>query len=254
MDSPTVRRRSGPRALIQGASLAPLVAVFAAGWLQSAIAQTLPTGAGLRIGDGTIPLDSPRRGVDGWATEASFTALGTLTNNANYGASSTRQGDLILEFIPALAFNREGGRLRVNGTVALNFLGYVDGTQVSSILPNADIRANLEAIDNFFFVDASLFAGQSVLNPFLPSSASSSTNNLYTSTQARVAPYFTGNIGPDVSWLVRSDNSYTWTSQPNNPLGNAYYVRNLAAADERYDARAGSSPARPGVEYGAGNL
>ena len=140
----------------------------------------------------------------------------------------TRQGDLILEFIPALAFNREGGRLRVNGTVALNFLGYVDGTQVSSILPNANILANLEAIDNFFFVDASLFAGQSVLNPFLPSSASSSTNNLYTSTQARVAPYFTGNIGPDVSWLVRSDNSYTWTSQPNNPLGNAYYVRNLA--------------------------
>jgi uncharacterized protein (PEP-CTERM system associated) len=228
MDSPTVRRRSGPRALIQGASLGPLVAAFAAGCLQSAIAQTLPTGAGLRIGDGAIALDAPRRGVEGWATEASFTAQATLTNNANYGASSVRQGDLILEFIPALAFNREGGRLRVNGTVALNFLGYVDGTQVSSILPNANILANLEAIDNFFFVDASLFAGQSVLNPFLPSSASSSTNNLYTSTQARVAPYFTGNIGPDVRWLVRSDNTYTWTSQPNNPLGNAYYVRNLA--------------------------
>ena len=100
----------------------------------------------------------------------SFTAQATLTNNANYGASNVRQGDLILQFIPALSFNREGGRLRINGYVALDLLGYVDGTQVSSILPNANILANLEAIDNLFFVDAALFAGQSVVNPYLPRS------------------------------------------------------------------------------------
>jgi uncharacterized protein (PEP-CTERM system associated) len=183
-------------------------------------------GEGYRIGDAT--LEPARRGVQQeWATEASFTAQATLSNNANYGLSDVRQGDLILEFIPMLRFNREGARLRVNGFVALDFLGYVDGTQVSSVLPRADILANLEAIENLFFVDASLFAGQSVLNPFLPSSASS-TNNLYTSTQARVAPYLRGNIGYDISWLVRSDNSYTWTTQPDNPLGNAWYVQNLA--------------------------
>ncbi len=158
----------------------------------------------------------------------SFTAQATLTNNANYGASNVRQGDLILEFIPALTFNREGGRLRTSGYVSLNFLGYVDGTQVSSILPNANILANLEAIDNLFFVDGAIFAGQSVLNPYLPRTGYSSTNNLYTSTQVRIAPYFKGNFGYNTTWLVRSDNSYTWTSQPDNPLGNAYYARNSA--------------------------
>ena len=112
---------------------------------------------------------------------------------------SVRAGDLVLEFIPALSFNRQGGRLRVDGYVALDMLAYVDGTQVSSILPRANILANLEAIDNLFFVDASLFAGQSVENPFLPRSAFSSTNNLYTSTQARLAPYFKGNVGQYVT-------------------------------------------------------
>jgi uncharacterized protein (PEP-CTERM system associated) len=190
-------------------------------------AQTLPSGAGYQIGDGSVPLLG-RRGVQGWATEASFTAQATLTNNANYGASNVRQGDLILQFIPALSFNREGGRFRTSGYVALNFLGYVDGTQVSSVLPNANILANLEAIDNFFFVDGSIFAGQSVINPYLPRTGYSSTNNLYTSTQARLAPYFKGNFGYNTTWLVRSDNSFTWSTQPNDPLGNAYYARNSA--------------------------
>ncbi len=166
------------------------------GCIQSAVAQTLPSGAGYQIGDGSIPVVAPNRGVQGWATEASFTAQATLTNNANYGESSVRAGDLVLEFIPALNFNRQGGRLRVDGFVALDMLAFVDGTQASSILPRANILANLEAIDNLFFVDASFFVGQSVENPFLPRSAYSSTNNLYTSTQARLAPYFKGNVGP----------------------------------------------------------
>ena len=210
-------------------SFARLLTVIAwVGILPPAAAQTLPNGAGYQIGSGATPAVGTRRGIEGWATDVSFTAQATLTNNANYGSSNVRQGDLILQFIPALSFNREGGRLRTSGYVSLNFLGYVDGTQVSSILPNANVTANLEAIDNLFFVDGAFFAGQSVLNAYLPRTGYSSTNNLYTSTQARIAPYFKGNFGYNTSWLVRSDNSYTWTSAPNNPLGNAYYGRNSA--------------------------
>jgi uncharacterized protein (PEP-CTERM system associated) len=219
--------RKFPKALSRAPLAGLALPVLAAGFTHFAVAQTLPTGAGLRIGDSAIPALGPRRGFGQWVTETSFTTQATLTNNANYGNTGTRQGDLILEFVPAINFDREGGRFRVNGNVALDFLGYVDGTQVSSILPSANIAANLEAIENFFFVDASLFAGQSVLNPYLPSSAAS-TNNLYTTTQASLAPYIAGNLGQEVRWQVRSDNSYTWTSKPDDPLGNAYYVHNLA--------------------------
>jgi uncharacterized protein (PEP-CTERM system associated) len=34
-----------------------------------------------------------------------------------------------------------------------------------------------------------------------------------------------------VNWQVRSDNSFTWSSRPDDPLGNAYYVRNLAEVE-----------------------
>ena len=44
----------------------------------------------------------------------------------------------------------------------------------------------------------------------------------------RLAPYLQGTVGPYVRWLIRSDNTYNWTSQSNAPLENAYYARNLA--------------------------
>ena len=43
------------------------------------------------------PAGAARRGIDAWVTETSVRAEATLTNNANYGASATREGDLILE-------------------------------------------------------------------------------------------------------------------------------------------------------------
>jgi uncharacterized protein (PEP-CTERM system associated) len=161
-------------------------------------------------------------------TETSIRTEATFTNNANYGASANRESDLILEFAPTWRFNRQGGRLRVDGSVSLDMIGYVNGTQVSSILPSANILANLEAIDNLFYVDAALVVGQSIENPFLPTSAGPSTNNLYTTTQVRLAPYLQGTVGPYIRWQVRSDNTYNWTSQSDAPLENAYYGRHLA--------------------------
>jgi uncharacterized protein (PEP-CTERM system associated) len=193
----------------------------------------VPGGGGFPQGQGgPLGLAAPRTGNQGWVTEASVTAAVQATNNSNYGlGAAPREPDLILRFVPALRFNRSGDRLRVDGNVGLNMAGYVNNTQVSSILPFANVTANLEAIDNLFFVDGALLVQQFVENPFLPSSASTSTNNLYTSTQARLAPYLTGSFGPNVRWLIRSDNSYTWTSQANNPLGNQYFVQNTAQID-----------------------
>ncbi len=202
------------------------IAAALAAALAPCAAQGLPAAPGVQVPG--VEGGAPRRGNQAWVTETSFRTQATLTNNANYGDVGPREGDLILEFAPAWRFNRQGGRLRVDGTVSLDMIGYVDGTQASSILPRANVLANLEAIDNFFFIDASLFVDQQVENVFLPTSRGASTNNLYTSSQLRLAPYFQGNIGQNIRWLVRTDQTYTWTSQSDAPLSNAYYARNLA--------------------------
>ena len=200
-----------------------LAAIGASGPAEGQYQPAAPVGGGI---------DVPAPGRVGWWSETSITTQATLTNNANYGESEVREGDLIIQLIPTWTFHREGAQLRVAGSVALDMLGYVNGVQTSSILPQANILANLEAIENLFFVDASIVVDQFVENPFLPSSAYSSTNNLYTTTNARLAPYFKGNIGQYVSWQIRSDNTYTWTSQSDSPLENAFYVRNLADRSE----------------------
>lgn len=219
---------AGPkRAVNARAGLArTVIAAALASALAPCAAQSLPAAPGVQVPGVEGP--ALRRGNQAWVTETSFRTQATLTNNANYGEAGSREGDLILEFVPEWRFNRQGGRLRVDGTVALGMIGYVDGTQASSILPRASVVANLEAIDNFFFIDAALSVDQQVENVFLPTSVGASTNNLYTSSQMRLSPYFQGNIGQNVRWLVRSDQTYTWTSQSDTPLSNAYYARNLA--------------------------
>lgn len=205
-----------------------LLSASAAGFTHAAFGQEIPGVVRSEVGAVGVADSAPRSRGRGWSTEASVTALATLTNNANYGSTDVRAGDLVLEVIPALRLSREGRRLRVNGYLAFDALAYVDGTQVSRVLPKANVAANVEAIENLFFVDASIFADQLIVNPYVPGSGFASTNNLYTSTQARLAPYFKGNIGRNVNWQLRSDNSYTWTSQTDTPLDNTYYVRNLA--------------------------
>lgn len=80
-----------------------------------------------------------------WIIDSSVEAQATLTNNANYDAQ--REGDLIFNVEPAVSFSRLGPRLRLDGSASLNMIGYADGTQTSRILPQANILANLEAID-----------------------------------------------------------------------------------------------------------
>ena len=197
--------------------------------------QGYPAGSGTpQPGPGAAATDTgaagapaPRRGALGWWTGTSLTTQATLTNNSNYGVSAEREGDLIIELTPSFSFNREGSRLRVNGFISLNMLAYVNGTQANEILPQASVLANLEAIENLFFIDASVIANQSFINPFLPRTEFSSTTNQYTYVQGRLAPYFKGNLGQNVSWLIRSDNTYTWNGQTDASLGNVYYVKNL---------------------------
>ena len=123
---------------------------------------------------------------------------------------------------------REGPRLKVNGSASLDMIGYAKDTQTSRIFPQADILANYEAVERFFYIEAALLANQELLNPFLPQSETASTFNTYTYVQGRVSPYLQGNFASDWRYLVRSDNSYTYTAQSNVPLSDAYYGSHVA--------------------------
>jgi uncharacterized protein (PEP-CTERM system associated) len=219
------QRRTAWRSLASAVLIAGSI-----GCVEPAGAQPYGGGGAPAAPDTGAAAEGTRRGGQRWYTEASVTGLTTVTNNANYGegGGGLKEGDVILELIPSLRFNREGARLRVSGDIALDMLAYLDGTQVNRILPQASVLANLEAVDNLFFVDASFTANQQVENPFLPRTGFASTNNLYTYAQTRLVPYLRGNFGPLIEWQLRSDNSYTWTTQTTDPLSDVYFGSHLA--------------------------
>lgn len=174
---------------------------------------------------GTSPARAQR-----WIFEPSVETKATLTNNANYDTGAQREGDLVFNVLPAINFSREGPQLRVTGSASVNLIGYADGTQTSRALPQANILANLEAIDRLFYIDAALLANQETLNPFLPQSDTDSTFNKYTYVQGRIAPYFKGDFATNWRYLVRSDNSYTFTTQTGTEtaLDDSYFGRHVA--------------------------
>jgi uncharacterized protein (PEP-CTERM system associated) len=163
-----------------------------------------------------------------WMIAPSVETQATLTNNANYQTGAQREGDLIFSILPAINFSREGPKLRINGSASVNLIGYVDGVQQSRALPQANILANLEAIDRLFFIEAALLSNQEFLNPFLSQSDTDSTFNKYTYAQGRISPYFQGDFATNWRYLVRSDNTYTYTTQTEAALENSYYGRHVA--------------------------
>lgn len=162
-----------------------------------------------------------------WTLEASVTTQATATDNGNFEDRTQRETDVLLEVTPRVAFRGEGARLRIGGSVALGGVHYVEGTQDSTFLPTADVTARLEAIERLFFVEAAVLATQTRENPFAPRPEGLSTFNRLETTQVRLSPYLQGNWGPDLSYLVRSENTQTNTSGGTTTDADAYVGRHV---------------------------
>ena len=159
---------------------------------------------------GCIALPGPAH-AQRWTTTASVGATGTY--NHYIGANQPNDG-----FVACLTgslgiHGGEGGRLKVNGTLGANqFL--CAGGQGNSFAPAVSLAATLEAIENFFFVDATASASTSFVTPFGPQPANLTvpTNNRYIAEAYSVSPYIKGVIAPNISYSLRDDNVWTPSS------------------------------------------
>ena len=143
----------------------------------------------------------------------SASAGATETYNHYSGGGQPSDG-FVTSLTAALGFNGEGARLKINGTVSGTELLYAGQGQSNTFAPSANIAGHLEAIERFFFVDATANVSQTYLSPFgaQPGNLTVPTNNRYTSESYSVSPYIKGVLGSQVAYLVRDDNGWT-TSQ-----------------------------------------
>ncbi|HWZ72997.1 MAG TPA: TIGR03016 family PEP-CTERM system-associated outer membrane protein [Casimicrobiaceae bacterium] len=143
-------------------------------------------------------------------SELSASAGATATYNHYTGANQQPDG-FVACLTAALGIHSvQTARLKINGTVGANeFL--CTGGQGNSFAPSVALNANLEAIEKFFFIDATANVAETFVTPFgpQPSNLTVQTNNRYISQTYSVSPYIQGVIAPNISYSLRDDNVWT---------------------------------------------
>jgi uncharacterized protein (PEP-CTERM system associated) len=135
------------------------------------------------------------------------------STNPNLLPRGEEQGEIGLNLSPYFNFNgtAPGGRLRYNGSG--NLSGQVQWNQGEGsstyFRPQASLNGSLEAVNNFFFVDARALVYSQLDNAFLATPGPYSPTNTSTSYQLGVTPNFRGTAFSQYDYEVRSDNSWT---------------------------------------------
>lgn len=186
------------------------------------------TAAGYPSATPTSPnaaLPGPRTAVRQPPFVASLAVTETLTNNVNLASGSLRQGDLVTELVPQVRVFEKGARSTFSGFLAAPTLLYVHTSQHDTVYPNVELLGNVEAVEQFFFIDAAVSVSQQFLSPFgaQPADLTNVTNNRYTSEVYRVTPYIKGTSPGDIKYELRNNNLWTNNSGTAVSTNNAYY-------------------------------
>jgi uncharacterized protein (PEP-CTERM system associated) len=146
-----------------------------------------------------------------WTASASVGASETYNH---YSGPGTPSDGAVTSLSGSISFDGEGARLKLRGSLSATEYLYTGQGQSNSFAPGASVSASVEAIEKFFFVDATANVSQTYLSPFGPQPVNPTvpTVNRYTSESYSVSPYIKGVLGSTVAYLVRDDNVWT-TSQ-----------------------------------------
>ena len=149
---------------------------------------------------------------------ASARVTETYTTNVDYTAQGQAKSDFFTEISAGLNISGETGgkRLKINGSIGLGQALYIGRPQNNNIVPNVNVAARLEAIENFAFVDARAVIVPTFSSPFAaqPANIANATQNRYTQQAYSVSPSIRGVFGSNnnLSYQVRDDNLWTVAS------------------------------------------
>jgi uncharacterized protein (PEP-CTERM system associated) len=141
--------------------------------------------------------------------EPAINAEVTYSNNGNQGPPGREEPDVAIDVNPQLWLTYRTARLQARGVLGVTTSTYIGGERTSTIYPSIDLTATLQAIRDFFYIDADVVAQRQYESPFAPRSASGDAFS-YASYAYRIAPYFQGTLPSwQLRYLLRND--FWWT-------------------------------------------
>jgi len=156
-----------------------------------------------------------------WRITPSVGVESTLTSNVDLSPADQRRSDWINQFTPSVRFTESGAHTKLSGNISVPMLVYARTSENNYIAPQADVTGTLEAIDRFFFVDASANVSQQYASPFgpRPTTLANATQNRYTAQTYSVSPYIKGTSVNDLDYELLQKSTWTDAAGISTGLG-----------------------------------
>lgn len=156
-----------------------------------------------------------------WMLEPAISVRGTYTDNANLAPGGSERSDVYTEIAPSIRLRGQTARLRLTAQYAPRLFYYTNGTSADRVYHSLSSFANLEVINNFFFIDANANVSQQFISPFgpRPGEQGSATPNRTETRTYGVSPYLRGVTRSGITYLARYNTQ--WTNTASGSVGDS---------------------------------
>lgn len=147
-----------------------------------------------------------------WQITPSISANETVTDNVDL-VDKNRTNDWITDISPGLNIVGKGDRANLRFDYRMHNLYYANDSSRNNLQNSLQADGTLEALENWFYIDANASIYQQNLSAFSGSTYSSvdtnDSNNTTETTTYRISPYFKGTLGTSTDYLLRYNLSKT---------------------------------------------
>ena len=129
------------------------------------------------------------------------------------GDADDEEGGFVTDVSPGISIRGTGRRLKLYADYSPSILFYHSDSDRNRTDHTLSGNGSLEAIENFFFIDARANISQQFLSPTgaRPTSNTSDTNNRYEASSYSISPYIRGYLFGDNQYMVRNENIWSDT-------------------------------------------
>lgn len=146
----------------------------------------------------------------------------TYSDNPTLAAPGDTRSDYITQITPGLRIDGRGPRFRASFAYRPSALFYARHSREDRLVNNLRAFGSLEAVENFFFIDANSSITQNFISPFgaRPADITAITPNRTETRTFGISPYVRRVLAQGYTYELRNRN--LWTSSDTNALSNVH--------------------------------
>lgn len=161
----------------------------------------------LLLGAGLLGADEAAAQV--WRRSAQIDASVVATSNGAGRPRGLEESEVLLGLTPGLRFRREAADYTLNLVGSLEWLGSVNGTRETEVLPRLEAGLNSTLIDRWLYLDASASVRQVEVDPFLGRSSAGAGNNVRRLEYVQFRPYIRRELTPRIDFEAALEETRT---------------------------------------------